>query len=268
MVSVLCKGSPRQRLLAQRADYTCNTVVVEKAGARKWGDCSTPGRGARRQTYEEVEDPGPRTLHRRGQEQKGWRSLYTHNRKGIEICRLYGEGKCGTKAPQVQEGCDLCLGPHMSSECPGCWQLTRRAGWFRWATSHAGPPHTPHQRGSDASSSKKPRTPSPTASVQMASAKTSAPKKKKTGGSASGAGSQDPGQFASLPEVWLHTGAAHLPRTSRSNPYDPLFGHGEKRSTPTTRDSGMASLLCGHRAAQAHQLAGRRSMGRAGEGPR
>ena len=165
MVSVLCKGSPRQRLLAQRADYTCNTVVVQKEGARKWGDCSTPGRGARRQTYEEVEDPGPRTLHRRGQEQKGWGSLYTHNRKGIEICRLYGEGKCGTKAPQVQEGCDLCLGPHMSSECPGCWQLTRRAGWFRWATSHAGPPHTPHQRGSDASSSKKPRTPSPTASL-------------------------------------------------------------------------------------------------------
>lgn len=37
------------------------------------------------------------------------------------------------------------------------------------------------QRGSDASSSKKPRTPSPTASVQMAGAKTSAPKKKKTG---------------------------------------------------------------------------------------
>ena len=49
---------------------------------------------------------------------------YTHNRKGVEICRLYGQGKCGTKAAQGKcrngrsHQCDLCLGPHMASKCP------------------------------------------------------------------------------------------------------------------------------------------------------
>lgn len=49
---------------------------------------------------------------------------FTHNRKRIEICRSYGRGKCGSEAPQGRcqhnrsHQCDLCLGPHMSSECP------------------------------------------------------------------------------------------------------------------------------------------------------
>ena len=51
--------------------------------------------------------------------------IYTHNRRGIEICRLYGQGKCGSKAAQGKcrnnrsHQCDRCLGPHMSMECTG-----------------------------------------------------------------------------------------------------------------------------------------------------
>ena len=55
---------------------------------------------------------------------KGSDGHYTVNRRGVEICRLYGEGKCGTKAAQGKckngrsHQCSLCLGPHMHSECP------------------------------------------------------------------------------------------------------------------------------------------------------
>ena len=55
---------------------------------------------------------------------KGSDGKYTHNRKGIEICRLYGEGKCGSSKAQGKcrnnrsHQCDVCLGPHPSSQCP------------------------------------------------------------------------------------------------------------------------------------------------------
>lgn len=58
------------------------------------------------------------------QSRKDAEGRYTHNRKGVEICRAYGRGKCGSRAAQgrCQHGrshqCDLCLGPHMSCECP------------------------------------------------------------------------------------------------------------------------------------------------------
>ena len=50
---------------------------------------------------------------------------YTHNRKGLEICRNYGEGKCGDGRPQGKcqgktvrsHQCDRCLGPHMGKDC-------------------------------------------------------------------------------------------------------------------------------------------------------
>ena len=56
--------------------------------------------------------------------QKGSDGHYTINKRGVEICRMYGEGKCGTKAAQGKckngrsHQCSLCLGPHMHSECP------------------------------------------------------------------------------------------------------------------------------------------------------
>ena len=56
------------------------------------------------------------------QDQSG---LYTHNRRGVEICRLYNQGKCGTKQAQGKckakrsHQCNRCLGPHQGSACPG-----------------------------------------------------------------------------------------------------------------------------------------------------
>ena len=50
--------------------------------------------------------------------------VYSHNRKGIEICRAYNEGKCGTSAAQGKcrnnrsHQCNACLGPHPAQSCP------------------------------------------------------------------------------------------------------------------------------------------------------
>ena len=51
--------------------------------------------------------------------------IYTHNRKGVEICRDWNKGKCGKPAAQSKcdrkrsHQCNLCLGPHQASACPG-----------------------------------------------------------------------------------------------------------------------------------------------------
>ena len=51
--------------------------------------------------------------------------LYAHNRRGVEICRLYNNGKCGTKQAQGKSKakrshqCNRCLGPHQGMSCPG-----------------------------------------------------------------------------------------------------------------------------------------------------
>lgn len=50
--------------------------------------------------------------------------LYTHNRKGIEVCRLFNQGKCGSEKAQGKcksnrsHQCDRCLGPHVGTKCP------------------------------------------------------------------------------------------------------------------------------------------------------
>lgn len=55
---------------------------------------------------------------------KGEGGHYTHNRKGLEICKLYGEGRCGSDRAQGKckngrsHQCSLCLGPHPSNKCP------------------------------------------------------------------------------------------------------------------------------------------------------
>ena len=74
---------------------------------------------------------GPKRYTGEDKSAKGPDGHYTVNRRGVEICRLYGEGKCGSKAAQGRckngrsHQCSLCLGPHMSSECqgkqPGNW---------------------------------------------------------------------------------------------------------------------------------------------------
>ena len=68
---------------------------------------------------------GPKRYTGEDKSAKGPDGHYTVNRRGVEICRLYGEGKCGSKAAQGRckngrsHQCSLCLGPHMSSECQG-----------------------------------------------------------------------------------------------------------------------------------------------------
>ena len=55
---------------------------------------------------------------------QGTDGLYSHNRKGLEICRLFNQGKCGSDKAQGKcksgrtHQCDKCLGPHPSTKCP------------------------------------------------------------------------------------------------------------------------------------------------------
>ena len=55
--------------------------------------------------------------------QKGSDGLYVLNRKGIEICRAFGEGKCGSEKAQGKckngrsHQCSRCLGPHPLHKC-------------------------------------------------------------------------------------------------------------------------------------------------------
>ena len=50
-------------------------------------------------------------------------NTYTHNRKGVEICRNYNKGTCGSSAAQGKclngrsHQCNLCLGPHPATAC-------------------------------------------------------------------------------------------------------------------------------------------------------
>ena len=54
---------------------------------------------------------------------KGEDGRYSHNRKGIEICRAYNSNKCGTEKAQGKcrggrsHQCNLCLGPHQAVGC-------------------------------------------------------------------------------------------------------------------------------------------------------
>ena len=57
---------------------------------------------------------------------------YVKNRRGIEVCRNFNLGRCGTsKAAQSKckakrsHQCNKCLGPHQALACPGPWQGRR-----------------------------------------------------------------------------------------------------------------------------------------------
>ena len=52
--------------------------------------------------------------------------IYTHNRRGTEVCKLWNDGKCGGDKPQSKcaakpkprsHQCNLCLGPHQAKNC-------------------------------------------------------------------------------------------------------------------------------------------------------
>jgi hypothetical protein len=54
---------------------------------------------------------------------KNQEGLYSLNRKGIEICHLYNQGKCGSEKAQGKcrnqrsHQCNKCLGPHQGLKC-------------------------------------------------------------------------------------------------------------------------------------------------------
>lgn len=63
-----------------------------------------------------------------GEDLSKWDSAqgcYSHNRKGIQICKNFNPAKCGNGRPQSRcannrsHQCNLCLGPHMATQCPG-----------------------------------------------------------------------------------------------------------------------------------------------------
>ena len=67
---------------------------------------------------------------RNGGDKSTWdhtKKIYSHNRKGLEICGLYNSGKCTSTTPQSKcknnraHQCNKCLGPHMSTDplCKG-----------------------------------------------------------------------------------------------------------------------------------------------------
>lgn len=50
-------------------------------------------------------------------------SIYTHNKRGAQICEKWNNGKCGNSRPQSKcdagrsHQCNRCLGPHQGKEC-------------------------------------------------------------------------------------------------------------------------------------------------------
>jgi len=45
--------------------------------------------------------------------------VYTHNKRGLEICRMYNEGKCTdrhTDPPRAHQ-CNICLDTHPATKC-------------------------------------------------------------------------------------------------------------------------------------------------------
>ena len=66
-----------------------------------------------------------RTYKGEDKSKRGSDGTYSHNRRGVEICRLYNGDKCGTKQAQGKckskrsHQCNKCLGPHQAIACTG-----------------------------------------------------------------------------------------------------------------------------------------------------
>ena len=73
---------------------------------------SEPGHGKKKRKVKDGED---RSRHN-GQ-------VYTHNRRGVEVCANWNQGRCGKPLPQSacdkkrSHQCNLCLGPHPATSC-------------------------------------------------------------------------------------------------------------------------------------------------------
>ena len=66
-----------------------------------------------------------RTYKGEDKSRKGTDGTYSHNRRGVEICRLYNADKCGSKQAQGKckskrsHQCNKCLGPRQGVHCTG-----------------------------------------------------------------------------------------------------------------------------------------------------
>ena len=66
-----------------------------------------------------------RTYKGEDKSRKGTDGACAHNRRGVEICRLYNGDKCGSKQAQGKckskrsHQCNKCLGPHQGINCTG-----------------------------------------------------------------------------------------------------------------------------------------------------
>lgn len=98
---------------------------------------SKPGRSRKRSDSSETGPTGPsrksapakkKKTKYKGDDQSVWDEadkIFTKNRKGIEICRNFNLGKCGSDKPQGKcsnrrsHQCNKCMGPHPAHKCTG-----------------------------------------------------------------------------------------------------------------------------------------------------
>lgn len=59
------------------------------------------------------------------QSKKDSAGYYTHNKRGLEVCKEWNQGRCGKPTPQSKckatppksHQCSKCLGPHQAKDC-------------------------------------------------------------------------------------------------------------------------------------------------------
>lgn len=88
---------------------------------REEADTAKPSNGS---PQEKQKTRANRRYQGEDQSKKGEDGRFSHNRKGIEICRLYNADKCGSQKAQGKckasrsHQCTICLGPHQALACP------------------------------------------------------------------------------------------------------------------------------------------------------
>ena len=99
------------------AEGKASRQLLESSGSRPRGGGDKSPEGPRK--------PGKKR--KRGEdESKHGGSTYTHNRRGVEICLKWSEGRCGVDRPQSKclakparsHQCSICLGPQQARACP------------------------------------------------------------------------------------------------------------------------------------------------------
>ena len=116
-------GSPANIPSAPGTAAASADISDEESGGGKGGGGSGKGGKSKKKKKN-----APGSKKRNAGDQSKWdhtKKVYSHNRKGLEICALYNAGKCTSTTPQSKcknnraHQCNKCLGPHMSSD-PSC----------------------------------------------------------------------------------------------------------------------------------------------------